>query len=324
MPRNRRGQSRTFSPYGENDWITQSIQKKLSEYEQANVPPAAPKKEAWWKTGLKQVVAPIAAQTIARAGAKQFEPKGGGGYPGIEGSIARTMKSRAKAIEDEANLKAEVREQKQQAYNQRNAQIINMLVNLKKMKAEMGQQANEDLWKKIEWEADKPLRELSIEERRAKIDELVASNRLTNVEIDILEKTGYMPGRRNVGGGGTGSRPEAVEALDKKIADLIGKVTSSSPSRNKFVALQGATSEKELEQIYKMYRSGISTKDIYGGTRDKFDAMYRYMKERFRKRGENVPYAEPAKKIPGAGDLPPEGDNITPTAQSIVDDYFGE
>ena len=164
-----------------------------------------------------------------------------------------------------------------------------------------------------------------LETRVEELDKLRAEGKISPQDyIDKLSMYSSYKRTHVTEDGGAGSKPEAVEALDKKISDLVGKVSSSSPSRDKFVALQGATSEEELEQIYKMYRTGISTKDIYGGTRDKFDAAYRYMKERFRKRGENVPYVEPTEKIFGAGVLPPGGDNITPTAQSIVDDYFGE
>lgn len=134
--RGRKGRPQASS----NDWLMQNLASKIQQMQAGNVPPAPEQKEKWWQTGLKKVVAPIAIQALARHGAKQFEPEGGGGYPGVEGSIARAMKSKAKAIEDEANLKQEISERKKQQYNERNTQIINALVNLKKMKTELGQQ----------------------------------------------------------------------------------------------------------------------------------------------------------------------------------------
>jgi len=130
MPRNRR------SAHSNNDWLMQSIASKIGAMESGNKPPVQEKERPWWEHGLK-AVAPMAIRAI---GSGQFDPKGGAGYPGIEGSMARAMKSKAKAMEDEVKLKEEIRTQKQQAYNDRNAQILNALINLKKMKAELGQQ----------------------------------------------------------------------------------------------------------------------------------------------------------------------------------------
>lgn len=119
-----------------NDWLMQSIASKIGTMESGNKPPVQEKERPWWQTLAMHTGANVAA----RAGAGKFDPKGGAGYTGIEGSMARAMKSKAKAIEDEANLKAEIHEQKKQAYNERNAQIINALVSLKKMKAQLGQE----------------------------------------------------------------------------------------------------------------------------------------------------------------------------------------
>lgn len=163
MPRNRK------SARSDNDWLMQSMANKIATMESSNKPPVQEKDAPWWQTGLK-AAAPLLIRAI---GSGQFKPEGGAGYTGIEGSMARAMKSKAKAMEDEGKLKEEIKAQKQQQYNQRNAQILNALINLKKMKAELGQQTWERGFREKQLQQEKDLaapKELTPEEKQEVAD----------------------------------------------------------------------------------------------------------------------------------------------------------
>ena len=177
------------------------------------------------------------------------------------------------------------------------------------------QKVMEDL-KRAEVDIKKFLADLNLEKyltglpkTEAEIADITEKTRGRKVITDIIEETGYKPGSRglNIRVGGQQPKAEAVESLDKKIYDLLNKVSYQSPNYSPFNDLQGAQNEQELDVIYGQNVGTLPITELYGGTKANFDALYRYMKERFRKRPVNVPEVEITGELPVVNESDPLG-----------------
>jgi uncharacterized phage infection (PIP) family protein YhgE len=251
-------------------------------------------KNSWLKTILSFAVPLFAGGAVSQMAKPPDAPHGG--TLGQKPALASAMRAYATSIEQKQKAD-DILRQEQAAQQQQ--QFVNKLQQLK---------YGLDKWA-TEQEVQRRLKELGIEEKKteagiekttAETGRIAEETKMTEAEREYFAKHGYLPGRKSLvisttpSGGG---KPEPVESLDKKIYDLMSKVYPQSDNAQPFNALQGATSLPELDALYETYAGTVPASDLYGGNRSNFDTLYRYLKERFRKRGENVPQVEEQKPI---------------------------
>lgn len=166
-------------------------------------------------------------------------------------------------------------------------------------------------------DADKSIAQITAWEAQGFLKTEQANQLRANMEY--FKKHGKYPGKETpITPRGAAKKPEAVTTVDKQIQSIMSGIGIVSDHRAEFVELQGATAET-LDAIYNKHVGGLPTQEIGGGTRDKFDALYRAVKERLRKRGENVPI-QPTKTEPKTTEKT-EG-TITDEAKDYVNKFL--
>ena len=265
-----------------------------------------------WLKNIFKVIAPLAAGALMSYEARPPDaPHGGtiGSKPALAqafGAMSNALTQKQKA---EDLIKAEIAEQQHRKVME---DLQRESMEIKKFLAQLN--------------LDKFLSELPKTE--AETADIIEKTRGRKVSTDILEETGYKPGSRglNIRVGGQSAKDQKVDSLDQRIYNLLNKISYQSPNYSVFNDLQGATNEQELDVIYRKYASTLPVTEMYGGTKANLDALYRFLKERFRIRPQNVPEVEITGEIPtmGAGINPTDEFGVGSDAQSIVDAYFGE
>jgi hypothetical protein len=168
---------------------------------------------------------------------------------------------------------------------------LQMMMNQAQQRAAMERQRKMDEFAKRQYEEGAPMREAELEQTK-KQTELMGQPKSPE-EPTWAERQRIAQGWARIAEGGTKS--PKVESLDAKIVSLINKV-GQSENFGMFTALQSAESQDELDMIYNQYAMGLPENDIYGGTKANFDALYRYMADRFGRGAKNVPKTEGSKE----------------------------